>query len=111
MSDQRAKQLKIQTGVVKRIIKEKLMYEKEVVQTENRIQKMKDEGRDEYDIRKMGEVLAESKMMGPDCIKRLSTAVEDLKTKMSDADELKETEEYKEAIKHLSEAEKVLEAN
>lgn len=109
MSDQRIKQLRIQTGVVKRIIKEKQMYEKEVEQTENRIQKMKDEGRDEYDVRKMGEVLAESKMMGPDCVKRLTTAVEDLKTKMSDADDLKETEEYKEAAKHLADAEKVLE--
>ena len=111
MADPRAKQLKIQTGVVKRIIKEKSMYEKEVVQTENRIQKMKDEGRDEYDIRKMGEVLAESKMMGPDCIKSLSTAVEDMRTKWSDADGLQETEEYKEAAKQLSEAEQVLKSN
>lgn len=111
MSDQRIKHLRIQTGVVKRIIKEKQMYEKEVEQTENRIQKMKDEGRDEYDVRKMGEVLAESKMMGPDCLKRLTTAVEDLRTKMSDADDLKDTEEYKEASKHLTDAEKVLETN
>ena len=29
------------------------MYEKEVKQTEDRIQKMKNEGRDEYEIRKM----------------------------------------------------------
>lgn len=29
------------------------MYEKEVVQTENRIEKMKADGKDEYDIRKM----------------------------------------------------------
>ena len=53
MTDPRAKQIKIQTGVVKRIIKEKSMYEKEVQQTENRIEKMKTDGKDEYDIRKM----------------------------------------------------------
>lgn len=29
------------------------MYEKEVVQTEQRIEKMKSDGKDEYDIRKM----------------------------------------------------------
>lgn len=29
------------------------MYEKEVVQTEARIEKMKAEGKDEYDIKKM----------------------------------------------------------
>ncbi|CAF0771132.1 unnamed protein product [Brachionus calyciflorus] len=111
MADPRMKQIKIQTGVVKRIAKEKFMYEKEAQQTENRIQKMKDEGRDEYDIKKMEEVLAESKMMGPDCIKRLRTAYEDLKTKLSDCDDLNDSEEYKEATKQLMEAEKILEAN
>ena len=34
-------------------MKEKLMYEKEVKQTEDRIEKMKKEGKDEYDIKKM----------------------------------------------------------
>jgi hypothetical protein len=29
------------------------MYEKEVIQTEQRIEKMKSDGKDEYDIRKM----------------------------------------------------------
>ena len=29
------------------------MYEKEIIQNENRIEKMKAEGKDEYDIRKM----------------------------------------------------------
>ena len=53
MTDPRTKQIKIQTGVVKRIIKEKSMYEKEFIQIENRIEKMKTDGKDEYDIRKM----------------------------------------------------------
>jgi tubulin-specific chaperone A len=53
MSHTREKQLKIQAGVVKRIMKEKLMYEKEATQIENRIEKMKAEGKDEYDIKKM----------------------------------------------------------
>jgi hypothetical protein len=37
----------------KRIIKEKSTYEKEVTQTEDRIAKMKSDGKDEYDIKKM----------------------------------------------------------
>lgn len=52
-SDPRVRQIKIQSGVCKRILKEKSMYEKEVTQTENRIEKMKVDGKDEYDIRKM----------------------------------------------------------
>ena len=82
MSDPRNKQIKIQTGVVKRITKEKLMYEKEVKLTEDRIQRMKDEGKDQYDIKKMGEVLQESEMMVPETLKRLQTAWEDLKNKL-----------------------------
>ena len=38
---------------VYRIIKEKTTYEKEVEQNENRIEKMKRDGKDEYDIKKM----------------------------------------------------------
>ena len=83
------------------------MYAKELTQIANRIEKMKSEGKDEYDIRKMvgkiefnfenkkntnsifafillkNEVYAESKMMGPDCIKRLTVAYEDLKQKLA----------------------------
>lgn len=79
MADNRIKTLKIKANVVKRIMKEKTTYEKEVKLTENRIEKMKAEGRDEYDIKKMHEVLNESKMMVPDCLKRLQNAVDDLK--------------------------------
>ena len=53
MSHTVTNKLKIQTGVVKRIIKEKQMYEKEYLQIEARIEKMKVEGKDEYDIKKM----------------------------------------------------------
>ncbi len=69
----RIKNLKIKSNVVKRqnyldfkfnfyfnfvfstirIIKEKTTYEKEVGQNEARIVKMRNEGRDEYDIKKM----------------------------------------------------------
>lgn len=44
MSDPRLRTLKIKTGVVKRLAKEKVTYEKEVVQQKERIQKYKDQG-------------------------------------------------------------------
>ena len=53
MADPRIKIIKIKSNVVKRIIKEKSTYEKEVLQTEEKINKMKNEGKDEYDIKKM----------------------------------------------------------
>ena len=47
MSDPRLKQLKIKTGVLKRVGKEKLSYRKEADQQKAKIEKMKEEGRDE----------------------------------------------------------------
>ena len=47
MSDPRLKQLKIKTGVLKRVGKEKLSYRKEADQQKVKIEKMKEEGREE----------------------------------------------------------------
>jgi len=47
MSDPRIKQIKIKTGVLKRVGKEKLSYRKEADQQKAKIEKMKEEGRDE----------------------------------------------------------------
>lgn len=46
MSDPRIRTLKIKTGVVKRLAKEKVTYEKEAAQQRDRIQKFKDQGED-----------------------------------------------------------------
>ncbi len=54
--DPKIKSLKIKTGVVKRTGKEKLSYRKEADQQRNKIEKMKQEGKDEADIKKMNEV-------------------------------------------------------
>ena len=43
-----------------RLIKEKAMYEMEVVQQEAKIAKMKEEGKDEHDIRKQVRILDKS---------------------------------------------------
>ena len=50
MSDPRLKQIKIKTGVLKRVGKEKLSYRKEADQQKLKIEKMKEEGRDEVVI-------------------------------------------------------------
>ena len=74
MADPRIKQLKIKTGVLKRVGKEKLSYMKEADQQKLKIEKMKEDGKDEHEIKKMGEVLQETLMMIPDCHRRLVAA-------------------------------------
>lgn len=58
--------------------KEKVAYEAEIVKQTERIEKMKAEGKDEYDIKKQQEVRDESKMMIPDCERRFKEAYSDL---------------------------------
>ncbi|XP_033625683.1 tubulin-specific chaperone A-like [Asterias rubens] len=62
-----------------KLIKEKAMYEKEVIEQTAKVEKMKTNNEDQYDIRKQQEVLEESKMMIPDSTKRIRTAYADLK--------------------------------
>ncbi|XP_055088593.1 tubulin-specific chaperone A isoform X4 [Symphalangus syndactylus] len=52
MADPRVRQIKIKTGVVKRLVKEKVMYEKEAKQQEEKIEKMRAEDGENYDIKK-----------------------------------------------------------
>ncbi|CAI5787433.1 tubulin-specific chaperone A [Podarcis lilfordi] len=78
MADPRVRQIKIKTGVVKRLAKEKVMYEKEAKQQEEKIEKMKAEDSENYAIKKQIEVLQESRMMIPDCQRRLEAAHADL---------------------------------
>jgi len=105
MSDPRIRTLKIKTGVVKRLAKEKVTYEKEAAQQRERIQKLKEQDKDGYDIKKQEEVLQESLMMVPDCQRRLIKAFEELKKILDTEQDLKEIGEYIEAEKVLQEAE------
>ena len=77
--DPRLKKLRIATGVVKRCGKEKLSYRKEADMQREKIEKMKVEGKEEADIKKMNECMQESLMMIPDCHRRLEKAVNELK--------------------------------
>lgn len=44
MSDPRLRTIKIKTGVVKRLAKEKVTYEKEAQQQRERVEKLKEQG-------------------------------------------------------------------
>jgi len=70
MADPRVRQIVIKTGVVKRYAKEKISYEKEAEKEKNRIEKFREEKRDEHDIKKQEEVIQECLMMVPDCQRR-----------------------------------------
>ncbi|XP_071964574.1 tubulin-specific chaperone A-like [Antedon mediterranea] len=103
-ADPRLRQLKIKTGVLKRCAKEKIMYQKEGEQIAEKIEKMKADNKDEYDIKKQMEVLAESKMMIPDCTKRIEAAYSDLEQLIEECKtDFAETEELQAAAKQLSE--------
>ena len=78
--DPRIKKLRIQTGVVKRCGKEKLSYRKEANQQKEKLEKMKKEGKDDMEIKKMNEQMQESLMMIPDCHRKLEKAVKELKS-------------------------------
>lgn len=104
MADPRLKTIKIKSGVVKRIAKEKVVYEREVEEQKEKIQKLKQQGKDEYDIRKQEEVLQECLMMIPECKRRLIKAFEDLQNIINNEPDLKETEECAAALKILDEA-------
>lgn len=104
MSDPRLRQLTIKTGVVKRLSKEKTVYEKEVVTQRNRIDKLKGEGADDHVLRKQEEVLQESMMMVPDCQRRLAKAFEELSEMIKNEEELKESDQYLAAVAVLEDA-------
>lgn len=104
MADPRLKTIKIKTGVVKRVTKEKIVYERELEEQKEKIEKLKQAGKDEYDIKKQEEVLQECLMMIPECKRRLAKAVEDLQKILDNELELKETEEYTAAVTALGDA-------
>eukprot|EP00803_Ostreobium_quekettii_P001022 evm.model.scf_226EXC.3 EVM.evm.TU.scf_226EXC.3 scf_226EXC:22525-23518(+) len=104
-------QLKVKTASVKRIRKELLYYEKEVVEEQEKVDKMKDDNEDPHVLRQAENCLAETKAMVPDSKVRLDTAVADLKTLLGTlTDSLKGSEELLAAEEVLSEAEPLVEA-
>ncbi|KAK5599736.1 hypothetical protein CRENBAI_016413 [Crenichthys baileyi] len=97
MADPRIRQIKIKTGIVKRLAKEEISYINEARQQEQKVERLKEEGEDEFVIKKQMEVLQESRMMIPDCRRRLAIAHADLLQLLETEEELAESEEYNEA--------------
>ncbi|XP_078442510.1 tubulin folding cofactor A (KIESEL) [Wolffia australiana] len=71
--------LKIKSSTCKRILKEFHYYEKEVEGEAAKTASMKEKGADPYDLKQQENVLGESRMMIPDCRKRLEASLGDLK--------------------------------
>ncbi|XP_070706699.1 tubulin-specific chaperone A [Pempheris klunzingeri] len=97
MADPRVRQIKIKTGIVKRLAKEEIAYKNEAKQQEEKVERLKAEAGDDYVIKKQMEVLQESRMMIPDCHRRLTIAHADLLQLLETEEDLGESEEYKEA--------------
>ncbi|XP_057498605.1 tubulin-folding cofactor A-like [Actinidia eriantha] len=84
--------LKIKTSTCKRIVKELKSYEKEVEREAAKTADMKEKGADPYDLKQQENVLAESRMMIPDCRKRLEAALADLKGTLVELESSKQKE-------------------
>ncbi|WWC88815.1 uncharacterized protein L201_003728 [Kwoniella dendrophila CBS 6074] len=113
MSDSTAqsiKQLKIKTGVVKRLHKEESSYVKEVEDQKKVVSKLKEDGADGADIRAAERVLKDSEMMVPRTRKQLEEAVQsldDLINALQAEESISSTAELKDAsdqLKHIESA-------
>ncbi|KAL7423201.1 hypothetical protein Q5752_002501 [Cryptotrichosporon argae] len=74
-SAQAVRQLKIKTGVVRRLFKEETSYESEVTANRARLDKLRTEGADGADIRNAERVVADSEQMVPRTRRALEEAV------------------------------------
>ncbi|ORX75003.1 putative tubulin-specific chaperone A, partial [Linderina pennispora] len=72
------RQLKIKTGAVKRLIKDKQCYLVEAESQRKRIAEYEARNAHEADVRKQREVLTETLAMVPDTERRIRAAMQDL---------------------------------
>lgn len=80
------RQLKIKSGVVKRITREYESYQKEIQRDKDRVIKLKDNGAGEHEIRQQEGVLAETIAMVPNTRKRLQDSLDELCNFMKEND-------------------------
>ncbi|EGW34156.1 uncharacterized protein SPAPADRAFT_59576 [Spathaspora passalidarum NRRL Y-27907] len=72
--------LQVKVSALKRLIKEEKLYQQEVSEQEQYVNKMKESNADEYEIKKQVEVLEESKRMVPQVTKKIGEHREALKS-------------------------------
>lgn len=110
MADPRIKEIRIKTGIVKRVGKEITMYQKEAQQIKDKIKKMQDEGQEVYYIKKQDGLLQETLSVIPDCQKRFDNAYIELKALLEAETELEEDEIYQAAKLQIEESASILTA-
>ncbi|EPS69677.1 hypothetical protein M569_05090, partial [Genlisea aurea] len=105
--------LKIKSSTCRRIVKELHSYEKEIEIEAAKTEDMKSKGADPYDLKQQENVLAESKMMVPDCHKRLVAAVADLSATLAELENSGEDNgpEIDDARSVISEVEPLIESS
>ncbi|KAL0410760.1 UNVERIFIED_CONTAM: Tubulin-folding cofactor A [Sesamum latifolium] len=105
--------LKIKKSTCKRIVKELHSYEKEVEREAAKTADMKAKGADPYDLKQQENVLAESRMMVPDCRKRLEAALSDIKGTLAELEESgqKEGSEFDDARSIIAEVEQLFQSS
>ena len=96
--------LKIRINSLKRLKKEYLYYNKELIDNENKLNNMKKDGMDEYDIKKQQGIVDETKLMIPNVKKRLQDRIEGFEIFIQDAQfDLNLDEETMKEINNVSE--------
>ena len=93
-------------------MKDYTSYKKEEAQLQAKVEKMKDEGKDEYDIKKMQEQVQETTETLLQCKPRIENAIDDLENLIATYEEdqgemlniLKETTEWQQAEATIAEA-------
>ena len=90
-----------QVSIARRLVKEVAHYEAETKKDEGRVEALRaDPTKDEYDVKKMLEVVEESRMMIPDATRRLGEAINELFSFIEEhhaTQEVLECESYAEA--------------
>ncbi|WVQ86706.1 hypothetical protein I312_100437 [Cryptococcus bacillisporus CA1280] len=107
-TSQTLRQLKIKTGVVKRLHKEESSYIQEVEDQQKVVEKLKADGADGADIRAAERVLKDSEMMVPRTRRSLEEAfqaLEDLVNAVGTEESVASTQEFREAFSQLQQVE------
>jgi tubulin-specific chaperone A len=111
MSAAQLRDLKIKSGAVKRTTKEYIYYFKELKREKERLEKMKSEGKDEYDIKQQDNVVSESGIMIPETKKSLEQVLQALQECLAQLEGSlpEECAEKDEAIQSVQAAKEALE--
>ncbi|KAL4506765.1 hypothetical protein ABPG72_001186 [Tetrahymena utriculariae] len=106
------KQLKIKSGAVKRLQKEYVCYQHEEQKQKEKLEQMKQQGVDDYEIKKMTEFLEETQAVFPGCRTRLQDTLNEFTSWMNENGNnlaINDTQEKAEAEEIIQQATQFLE--